>query len=40
MDATPEADGFPWYVKVMLALVVLVILLILVLDVLELAGAL
>lgn len=40
MAGAPEADGLPWYVKVMLALVVLVVLLILVIDVLELAGAL
>lgn len=40
MADAPEADGLPWYVKAMLALVVLVVLLVFVIDVLELAGAL
>lgn len=39
MTDAREGDGLPWYVRVMLALVVLVVLLVLVIDLLELAGA-
>lgn len=39
-DEESADDGFPWYVKAMLAIVVLVVLGIIVVDLLELAAAL
>jgi hypothetical protein len=37
--SAPDTEGFPWYVKAAIAIVILVIILIVAIDLLEFAGA-